>query len=237
MKIFLSFIVCFMTAVTVHAQQDTIFVNKFYYSPEQIIADSPADTVPVIPVVERDVFEILVDDGNTYIPLSPKKCPIKQGALKKEIWAVGHDSTLYLNGHFITKTKGYMKAETRGKYILLMTSLPMDWSICQQLGILEDREEVDMMLRRAQNERSGISGNVTGGSPLVVKGHQQYPIVFDILTGTVRSFTDAYIQNALTAYPAVKDKYQDVSTSGMSHADKISFVNEMNRAYMDTQAK
>lgn len=237
MKCFSLFFLCLMMAVTSYAQQDTVSVNKFYFSREQVISDSPVGASSTVSLIKRDVTEILLDDGNTYMPLHGKGSKIKSGDLKKKIWAVGRDTVLYLNGVHITKTKGYMKAETRGKYILMMTSLPADWDICQQLGILDDRNNIDMVIRRAQNERSGISGNITGGSPLVVKGHKQYPIVYDILTGNTHGFTETYVETAFKVFPSLREKYEGISLPSMSYEDKIAFVNDMNNAYEASEVR
>lgn len=243
MKLFLTLAFLAISA-TAYTQRDTFPTQRFYFSREQILDKAPEDTVTVWKLIERKVSEIKLGGGNDYKLEEGEDETVPRSTRLKALWATEYNDTLYLNGWHITKTKWYMKAETSGRYILLMTALPGNMQLCKQVGL-----EKELKAERKQAVMYGIAGGLGGGlgagmaiaagSSEVGDALSRYPVVYDLFYGVLCQAIPVFIAEQLSYYPTLSEKYETHLPDNGKMPKKemlVTFINDLNTLEINPEA-
>lgn len=149
--------------------QDGKMPNGIYHSLEQLRTARP-DTDQVLRPVLRTSSDIAFNGGNDYRMESPGTSVPKK-YLKKEIYAVVHNDSLFLNGAHLKLQTWYALALTHGNFVVFRA--------CMTNG-----EAFNTAL---------IGGAIAGAAT----AHQRHTYVLSLRTGNVRPLTPDYVEARL----------------------------------------
>jgi len=123
---------------------------------------------------------------------------ITKKIIRKEIWGVYKNDTLYLNGIPITGLIGYAKVEILGKYSFLRPAYPVNMKIQNELGLNDPM----------YGYMFGAVGGAIQGAQMAVK---RIPLVYNMETGEKFLLTEINIEKLLDRFSELKAEFEKES--------------------------
>ena len=149
----------------------------------------------VFEVIKRTEGDILAWGGNDYKVKSTDKT-IKNKAIKREIWGIVKNDTLFLNGYYLTELNWYVKVEIFGKYCFLKPALPVNRKIVKALE-LDQQPNYGMMF--------GAVGGAIQGAQLAVA---RIPLIYNLQNGESKLLNKKNIFELLQNFPDLKNEFE-----------------------------
>jgi len=143
---------------------------------------------------KRTIADIKAWGGNDY-KVESTNSQITKDIIKREIWGIFQDDTLYLNGIPITGLFGYSQVEVIGPYSFLKPAYPANRQIQKKLGL--DNKQLGNMF--------GAVGGAIQGAQLAV---QRVPLVLVLENGEQMLLTKQNLSIILESYPDLKSQFE-----------------------------
>lgn len=183
-----------------------------YTSAAELKSNSPK-YASGLTVTKRSRTTIIMWGGNDYEVESNDK-NIKSSTIKKEIWGVFKQDTLYLNAKPLTGYAGYTKVEVFGKYSYLKPAFPT-YGIQQEIGLTTDPDYTSMF---------GALGGAVGGAK---KALARLPLIYNMQTGAKTVLSKKDMLNLLENHAELKAQYQ-AETDMEAEATLVSYLVKLN---------
>lgn len=145
-------------------------------------------------ISERTTADIKAWGGNDYKIESTDPSITKQ-IIKREIWGIMKNGSLYLNGIQIVGLHWYAKVEILGKYCFLKPSFPVNQRIQKELG-LNDPQYGYMF--------GAVGGAIQGGQMAL----KRIPLIYNIETGDKMLLAEPNIKNIIQDHPDLKSEFE-----------------------------
>lgn len=165
-----------------------------YLSIEEFKENTPSYTCP-LEIIERTKGNIRANGGNDY-KIEADKSDITKKSLKKKVWGVYNNDTLYLNGIPITGYLWYAKVEIYGKYCFLRAAYPMKPEIQEELGL--DNKEIGNMF-------GAVGGAIQGAKVATMR----VPIIYNLETSEKLLLTEHNIAKLIKAHSILTKEFND----------------------------
>lgn len=207
-----------LTAISVQAfGQDSIPAGG-YLNSNEYKKRSPkySDTFTLI---RRTTGDIKAWGGNDYKVESSDE-QITKNILKKEIWGIQKDDTLYLNALPITGLIWYSKVEISGRYSILNPAYPINRKILKELGLDDPQSGLNYMF--------GALGGAIQGAKIAM---MRIPLIYDMENDERMLLIEKNVIKILENYPQIKSQF-NLEKSEISEELLIKYIvliNEQSR--------
>ncbi len=208
------FILSLFFTCALQAQVEPKLVNRLYFSRESVITNTPDTTYTLQCILYEKVGPAF---GNKMVlEYLPSESDSLQGLPDvNKVYAFAYEGSLYLNGKYILDLHGFMKAETHGRFMLLMTLPVMDYRVAAHLGLLKEQTDAMQDLKQAYFWQHPLTNM------------KEYPIVYDIIEEVVYGFSKKFMLAWMNLLPVLKEKYQKIPFKKLN---KTEFINDINEA-------
>ncbi len=171
----------------------------------------------VFEILKRSMADIKAWGGNDY-KIESKDSTITKKEIKKEIWGIIKNDSLYLNGIPITGLIWYAKVEIFGKYCFLKPSFPVNQKIQKELG-LNDPQFGYMF---------GAIGGAIQGAHMAVK---RIPLIYNIETGEKMLLAEPNILLILKDHPDLITDFENETDKKNENVllDYLKRVNDLEK--------
>ena len=164
-------------------------------------------------VAKRSRTTIIMWGGNDYEVESTEKS-IKSSTIKKEIWGVVKQDTLYLNAKPLTGYAGYTKVEVYGKYLYVKPAFPT-YAIQEEMGLTKDPDYTFLF--------GGIGGAIGGAK----KALARLPLIYNTQTGDKLVLSKKDILKLLENHSSLKEQYEG-EPDKEAEATLVSYLVKLN---------
>ncbi len=144
-------------------------------------------------VEKRSKAEIILGGGNDYKILSANK-NIPQNTVKKRLWGVVKNDTLYLNAKMVTDIVWYSLVHELGRFDYVTFPFPIDKNIQYNLGL---------NYTHGTDVRSNSTGRMSGKKLAT----SRLPFVFDSDTGDLTYLTSESLFQLLKPNPDLQKRF------------------------------
>lgn len=144
-------------------------------------------------VEKRSKAEIIMGGGNDYKVISASK-NITQNVVKKRLWGVVKNDTLYLNAKMVTDILWYSMVHELGRYDYVTFPFPIDKNIQYNLGL---------NYTHGTDVRSNSVGRMSGRKLAT----SRLPFVFDSQTGELTYLTAESLFQILKPNPDLQKRF------------------------------
>lgn len=149
--------------ILIFAQNDSPYIEGEYLSVKEFINRSPKYVDSLI-LIKRTTSNIKLRGGSDY-KVENFHGELSNNDIKKRIWGIYNNGTLYLNGIFITGSIGYTKVEVLGKYCFIKPAFPKNRIQQKDLGLECPINYSSIYIYGAVGGvLGGLSGGVIGGA-------------------------------------------------------------------------
>ena len=209
--------------------QDTVLTQGIYLSAQEIIDRAPSDTVTVLKLIQRKKSDLKMGGGNDYKLEGWTSEETKSDYLREQILAVEYDDTLYVNGYYVTGTRGFAKVESQGDtYMLFYSALPLKRKQAQEIGLEEAYRQ--QQKKSATAGMFGLLGTVIATATDDLGALDRYPIVYDIAQGKAYYPQGDNVNRLTEGFPDLQEKYAQWQVDSVSRDEVVGFVEALNRA-------
>lgn len=155
----------------------------------------------IFTLMRRTTGDIQAWGGNDYKVESSEE-EITKKILKKEIWGIQKNDTLYLNAHPITGLGWYSKVEISGRYSILHAAYPINRNIIKEFGLDDPQSSL------AYTYMFGAIGGVIGGAIQGAKiAMLRIPLIYDMETDERVLLTEKNVIKILENHPHIKSQF------------------------------
>ena len=144
-------------------------------------------------VNKRTIADIKAWGGSDY-KIESQDPSITKKIIKKKIWGIVKNDTLYLNGIPITGLAGYVKVEILGKYSFMHPAFPINSKIQDELGV--DSSQFGYMF--------GAIGGAIQGAQIAVK---RISLIYNMETGEKMLLTKQSIFKMLQNHLDLREEF------------------------------
>jgi len=145
-------------------------------------------------VTKRSRTTIIMWGGNDYEVQSTDKS-IKSSTIKKDIWGVYAQDTLYINAKPLTGYAGYTKVEVYGKYLFARPAFP-NYFTQQKMGITSNSSSTAAF---------GAAGGAISGAQ---KALARLPLIYNTQTDEKMVLSKKEILKLLESHSELKMQYE-----------------------------
>ncbi len=164
-------------------------------------------------IQKRTTADIKAWGGNDY-KVESTNSQITKNIIKREIWGIYQNDTLYLNGIPITGLIGFTKVEILGPYSFLKPAFPANRQIQKKYGL--DNPQIGNMF--------GAIGGAIQGAQLAV---QRIPLVLVFETGELILLTKENLSVILENYPDLKSQLE-VDQRPANEEMLLNYIQQLN---------
>lgn len=210
--------------------QDSTLVTTTFPSREAFLANQSSEH-PVV-LIQRKKSDIKMNGGHDFKIAAAEGDSLSKKDLAKNLWAIRYQDTLYLNGEILTAARGFVKAETSGRYLLLSSCIP-GAKIRKQLemkGPGNGMSELSVMF----GMMGGAIGGAIGGAFVGAMGGTQsnkarIPLIYNPGTDELACFTKSFAEACADRFPELKESYELTYCDSWEPALIREFINDLNR--------
>ncbi|MFA6335056.1 MAG: DUF6563 family protein [Bacteroidales bacterium] len=174
-------------------------------------------------ILKRTTADIKAWGGNDYKVESADEL-ITKNIIKREIWGIYKNDTLYLNGMSVTGLIGYVRVEISGKYSFLRPSFPVNLKIQKELGLNDPQ----------YGYLFGAVGGAFQGAKMALK---RIPLIYNMETGEKMLLTEPTMIKILEKYPDLRNEF-NIETDKKNEGVLLKYLRKINeREEVTTEAK
>ncbi len=149
-------------------------------------------------------------------------------AYPRDLWGVLAGDSLYINTEPVSGSRGYARAESAGKYILMFIAIPTNKAYRLRLEV---SDQVNAMLKaqldRVMKGEAG-TGGVMGSGELA---EMRLAVFCDRDSGMFRCLSQKHVDALLAANPATAKKYAKPKFASMDRGAVVALFDSLNREH------
>jgi hypothetical protein len=202
-QIRLSVIILFFTC-SLFSQTNQTKISGGYISYQEFKTGKP--TFPDdFNIILKSASKILSWDCNDY-KIKSSNPEITKKIIRKNIWGIFHNDTLYLNTRLLLKTNYYVNVDSSyGKYSFIFPPLPQNTKVLKELGIDPDYAGYTI----AGFLGGAVGGAIYGGIKATQDKKKRIPLVYNMEAGWIKLLSRPTIAGLCNKYPDLRQEFME----------------------------